>query len=448
MHAVIVGAGEVGTAIAADLAPAHEVAIIDRDESRAEELTYELDVLTLAGDGTTLETQEEANVRDADMFIACTEDDRTNLVACGTAKTLGDPFTIARTKQPDYLRVWERDDSAYGADFVVCTDLLTAENIVRVIGLPAAIDVDPFAGGLVQMAEFEVAVGSPVAGQTVVEADRFESLTFAGIFRDDTLILARGDTRIRGGDRVVVIGSPESVQAFATDVAPETTPDRADEIVIVGGTEVGYQSARLLEERSLHPRMIERDDERSRFLAENLPNTMVLAHDATDTEFLVREHVDEADIVVAALATDERNLLVSVLAKRLGVDRVIAVVDSAEYVTLFEEIGIDVAINPRLVTAEEITRFSHESIAENISVLENDRAEVVEMELAAGSPLVGRPIQESVAELDSKVVIGAITRDRSHVTPRGDTVLQAGDHVVAFVETPFVGEFTAMSAAI
>ncbi len=447
MHVVIIGAGEVGTAIAANLAPDHEVVVVDLDAQRADELKYEFDVLTLSGDGTTLPIQEAAEVPDADMLIACTDDDRTNLVACGTAKTLGDAFTIARTKRTDYLRVWERDETAFGVDFMVCSDLLTAENIVRVIGLPAAIDVDPFAGGLVQMAEFDVAEGSPVAGQTVAEADRFESLTFAAIFRGDEMVLARGDTVLEAGDRAVVIGSPESVQTFATDVAPETTPDHADEIVVVGGSEIGYQSARLLEERNLRPRLIERDGKRARWLAENLPDTLVMEHDATDTEFLAREHVDEADVVVSALATDEQNLLVSVLAKRLGVDRVIAVVDSADYVTVFEEIGIDVAINPRLVTAEEITRFSYESVAENVAVLENDRAEVLELELAENCALVGRPIQELVADLDAAIVIGAITRDRRHVTPRGDTVLQPGDHVIVFVESSFVSELTSLASA-
>ena len=445
MHVVIIGAGEVGTTIAANLASDHEVVVVDIDPDRADDLKYEIDVLTLAGDGTSSSIQEAVDVPDADMVIGCTDDDQTNLVVCGTAKTLGDPFTIARTKNTEYLRTWERDETAFGVDFMVCSDLLTAENIVRVIGLPAAIDVDPFAGGLVQMAEFDIDEGSPVAGQTIAEADRFESLTFVGLFRDEALLLPGGDTVIEANDRAVVVGSPESVQSFAMDIAPETTPDDADEIVIVGGGEVGYQSARLLEERALRPRLIEQDPERARWLAEQLPKTVVMEHDATDTEFLSREHVDEADIIVAALESDEKNLLVSVLAKRLGVDRVIAVVDSSDYVTVFEEIGIDVAINPRLVTAEEITRFSYESVAENIAVLENDRAEVLELELNAGCALVGRPISELVEEIEAKFVIGAITRDRTLVTPRGDTVLQPGDHVVVFVESSFVSEITAMA---
>ena len=445
MHVVVIGAGEVGTSIASSLASDHEVVVVDIDPDRAERLKYELDVLTIAGDGTTSGIQTAAEVGRADMVIACTDNDQTNLVACGTARTLGDGFTIARVKSTDFLRTWEGSEGAFGVDFMVCTDLLTAENIVRVIGLPAAIDVDPFASGLVQMAEFEIAEGSPVAGQTVSEADRFESLTFAGLFRNGEMIIPRGDTDIGVGDRAVVIGSPESVQSFATDVAPETTPGRADEIVVVGGSEIGYQTARLLEEREFKPRLIEQDPDRARWLAENLPDTVVMEHDATDTEFLAREHVDEADIVVTALRSDEKNLLISVLAKRLGVDRVIAVVDSPDYVTVFEEIGIDIAINPRTVTAEEITRFTYESVAENIAVLENDQAEVLELELTEGCGLVGRPISEIVADTDARFVVGAITRGRELVTPRGDTVLQAGDHVILFVESDSVGAITSMA---
>ena len=445
MHVVVIGAGEVGTSIASSLASDHEVVVIDADPDRAEQLKYELDVLTIAGDGTASAIQSAAEVGRADMVIAGTDDDQTNLVACGTAKTLGDGFTIARVKSTEFLRTWEGSEGAFGVDFMVCTDLQTAENIVRVIGLPAAVDVDPFAGGLVQMAEFEIAEGSPVAEQTVSEADRFESLTFVGLFRNGEMIIPRGDTEIEAGDRAVVIGSPESVQSFATDVAPEMTPGRAEEIVIVGGTEIGYQTARLLGKRDFRPRLIERDADRARWLAENLPNAVVMEHDATDTEFLKREHVDDADVLVTALRSDEKNLLVSVLAKRLGVDRVIAVVDSPDYVTVFEEIGIDIAINPRTVTAEEITRFTYESVAENIAVLENDQAEVRELELTEGCGLVGRPISEIVADTDARFVIGAITRNRELVTPRGETVLRPGDHVILFVESDSVSEITGMA---
>jgi len=445
MHVVIIGAGEVGTSIAATLSNDHDVVVVEQDANRAEQLKYELDVLSIAGDGTTADILEEASVEKADMFIACTDDDRANLVACGTAKTIGEPFTIARTKSMDYLRTWERTRTAFGVDYLVCSNLLTAENIVRVIGLPAAIDVDPFVGGEIHMAEFEITSDCPITGQTVAEADRFDSLTFAGLFRDGAMLVPDGSTVIQGGDRAVVIGSPESVHNFAMDLQPAKTPDEADDIVIAGGTEIGYHTARLLEDRGLKPRLIEADGERARTLAEDLPNSVVMEHDATDTDFLTREHVDEADVLVAAMASDERNLLVAVLAKRLGVGRVMAIVDNTEYVALFEEIGIDVAVNPREITAEEITRFSFESAAENLSVLENDQAEVLEFEIGPDSGFVDRSIQDLDADLDGRFVVGAIVRDHEYVIPRGDTVFEPGDSVVIFVETAFADDLMAAS---
>jgi len=444
VRVVIVGAGEVGTSIARNLSPDHNVVVIDIDEARVNELKYELDVLTLAGDGTTSGVLEEANVTDAELVIASTDNDKTNLVTCGTAKTLADPFTIARVKSAEYQRTWARTEVAFGVDFMVCSDLQTAETIVNVIGLPSAIDVDTFAGGLVEMAEFDIPENSPVTGQTVAEADRFDSLTFAALFRNGDMVLPQGNTVIQSCDRAVVIGSPESVQQFAQDIAPGSTPGETADIVIVGGSEIGYHTARLLEDREFSPKLIEQDTPRARELAEKLPETLVMHHDATDTEFLKREHVDAADILVSALDSDEKNMLVSVLAKRLGTDRVISLVDQGDYVQLFEAIGIDVAVNPRVVTAEEITRFTHEEVALNISVLENDQAEVLELELDRDSALVGRTIRDIDQDLDADVVFGAVTRNGTLIIPRGETTLEPGDHVVVFVETAFVEEMLAM----
>jgi trk system potassium uptake protein TrkA len=440
VHVIIVGAGQVGESIAADLADTHDVVVVERDPDRVEELTYGLDVLAIQGDGTAVTTLEEAGLADADMLIASTDNDETNIVACATAKAVADPFTVARIKNTEYLRTWERSERAFGIDFMVCTNLLTAESIVRVVGLPAARDVDPFAGGTVQMAEFEVGDDSPVADQTVAEADRFDSLTFAAILRDDTLTIPKGGTPIRAGDRVVVIGSPKSVQEFATSVAPEEAPGAAEEVVIVGGSEIGYHVARLLGERGFRPRLIERDHDRARTLAEELPETVVMESDATDVGFLEREHVGDADVLIGALDSDEKNLLVALLAKRLGVERTVAVIDTTAYVELFETVGVDVGVSPREVVAEEITRFTRDGGAENVALIESDKAEVIEVETDASSILVGRPIQQSMAALPEGVVIGAITRNGTLITPRGETVIQEGDHVVVFVDADVVDE--------
>jgi trk system potassium uptake protein TrkA len=284
------------------------------------------------------------------------------------------------------------------------------------------------------MAEFEVDESSPIADQTVQEADRFEALTFAAIVRNGSVEIPRGETVIQAGDRVVVIGSPRSVQEFAGTVAPEESPGTAEEVVVVGGSEIGFHVARLLEERGFSPRLIERDTDRARELAEELPGTVVMESDATDLDFLEREHVGEADMVIAALDSDEKNLLVSLLAKRLGVERTVAVIDTTAYVELFEAVGIDVGVSPREVVAEEITRFTREGGAENVALIESDKAEVLEIEIDTDSVLAGKAIRDGIGDLPDGVVIGAITRDREFVVPRGNTVVERGDHVVVFVD--------------
>nr|WP_254283052.1 Trk system potassium transporter TrkA [Halomicroarcula limicola] len=433
VYVVIVGAGQVGASIAESLADSHDVAVVDIDDDRVEELVYDVDVLGVEGDGADLETLAEAGVEKADIVIASTDDDETNIVTCGTAMTTTDAFTISRVKSAKFLRTWQQSAGAFGVDHMVATNLLTAETIARVVGLPAAQDVETFADGVVQMAEFEIPESSPVADQTVREADRYESLTFAAVLRGDEVVIPRGETVLQPGDEVVVIGSKESVHTFSHAISPDV--DGARNVLVVGGSDIGYHTARLLQDRGLKPRLIERDHERARELAEDLRGTTVLESDATDREFLEREHVADVDMVIAALDNDEKNLLASLLAKRLGANRAVAVVDSGEYVPLFEAVGVDVAVNPREATAEEITRFTREHQAENVAIIESDRAEVLEIEVDDESVLAGRPIREAVADLPDRVVIGAITRGGELVIPRGDTVVEPGDHVVVFVES-------------
>ncbi|WP_153952275.1 Trk system potassium transporter TrkA [Halosegnis longus] len=440
MRVIVVGAGEVGSSIAADLSSDHEVTVVDIDGGQVESISYGEDVLGVKGDGSDVETLEEAGIEETDMLIASTNDDRTNIVTCGTASVFSDVFTIARVKSPQYLRTWERGSRVFGADFMVCTDLLAAETITGVIGLATAQDVDTFADGVVQMAEFEIPAESPVAGQTIEEADRFDSLTFAAILRDDAIIIPRGETRIEADDDVIVIGSPDSTRAFSAAIAPERTGP--DDIVIVGGSEVGYQTAKLLESRGFSPRLVEHDPDRARWLAEQLPGTTVMQSDATDREFLDRENVGNADVLISTLENDQQNLLACLLAERLGTDRTVAVVDTVQFADIFEAVGVDVAVSPRKATAGEITRFTRGRHAENIALIEGNRAEVLEFEVDEAGDAVGCTIRELAGKLPDGVVFGAITRNGELTTPRGDTVLEAGDHVVVFASASAVDAVT------
>ncbi len=440
MRIIIVGAGQVGSTIAEELAALHDVVVIDIDRDRVESLTYDLDVLAVEGDGAELATLQDAGLAETDMLIASTDDDETNIVVSGTAETVADTFTIARVKNTKFLRTWQQSERAFGVDHMVGTNLLTAQTVVRVIGLPAARDAETFADGCIQMAEFSVPTESPVANQTVSEADRFESLTFAALLGEDDVVIPRGDTVIEPGTDVIVIGSPDSVRQFAGTLVPEA--NGVEDVFVIGGSDIGYHTARLLETQGLTPRLIERDPDRARELAEELPGTTVLQSDATDREFLERENIAEADAVVTALDSDEKSLLSGLLSKRLGASRAIAIVDNGGYVPLFEEVGIDVAVNPREATAEEITRFTRKQRAENVAIIESDRAEVLEIEVDPESVLVDRPIRESVGDLPNGVVIGAISRDGGLVKPRGDTVIEIDDHVVVFVDADAIEEAT------
>jgi trk system potassium uptake protein TrkA len=281
------------------------------------------------------------------------------------------------------------------------------------------------------MAQLAVTDRSPIVGDTVQEADRYERLTFAAVLRGGEVVPPSGETIIEAGDDLVVIGSPESVREFASALAPDEA-EAVGDVVIVGGSAVGALTARLLEEAGFHPRLIERDADRARELAEELPRTTVMHHDGTDRDFLRREHVDRADVLVAAFESDEKNLFAALLATRLGTARTVAVVEETSYVDLFEQVGIDAAINPREVTAEEIIRFTHEQHTENVALIEGDRAEVLEIEIDANSSLAGCPIQESVASLPAGLVVGAITGGEELIAPRGETVIEPGDHVVVF----------------
>lgn len=430
MQVIVVGAGEVGSNIADSLTDIHDVTVIDTDRGRVEALIYSQNVLAFCGDGTSLEVLRKAGLDKADVVIASTDGDERNIVICSTAKSVSDAFCIARVRRTHYLDTWNQAGGALGVDFMIGTDLLTAESIVRVIGLPAAQDVDSFANDSVRMAQLVVTADSPIAGETIQEADRYEQLTFAALLRGEEVLVPSGETVIEAGDDIVVIGSPESVRDFASALAPGQ--ESVGDVVIVGGSVVGALTARLLEDAGIRPRLIEHDDRRARELAEELTRTTVFRHDGTDQEFLRRERVGEGDVVVAALESDEENLFVSLLADRLGAARTIAVVEDGSYVNLFEQMGVDVAINPREATAEEIIRFAREQRTEKVALIEHDRAEVLEIEIDSDSLLADRPIQESIPTLPAGIIIGAITRDGELVTPRGNTVIELGDHIVIF----------------
>ncbi len=441
MKVVVIGVGQVGRSVAHALAQDHQVVAVDKNPERLDSLRAEADVLTYEGNGAKLDVLQTAGVQDADLVIGSTSDDRSNILICSTARALhGDAFTIARVAETEYLATWSQLREAFNVDFMVGADHLTARSIVEVAGLPTARDVEYFGQGRVVMAEFTIPEGSPIAGKTVQTLDLSDAVNLVAVFDDDSMEIVRGSTRLKADTRLLVIGRPSQVERFGSRLVPKTQLKETRHVMILGGGEIGYQTARLLEQRGLQPSLVERDPDRAQELAQELPDTLVLQNDATDPDFLRREGVSDADLVVSALTPDERNLLASVLSRELGANKVLSVVHNGAYESVFTCSGIDAIVNPRREVIEEILRHTRDRDVEKITFVEHERGEVVEIELDAESLLVGRPLQEAVDEVPHNFVLGAVVRDEDVLTPRGQSVLQAGDHVVMFVDAEVADE--------
>ncbi|MDL5362718.1 Trk system potassium transporter TrkA [Halalkalicoccus sp. NIPERK01] len=439
MQILIIGAGDVGSNVARDLSESHDLTIIDRDAERVGELTAHLDATGVVDDGRSLTALREAGLERADVVIASTDNDATNVMVCNAAERVGDPHTIARVKDVGLFRAWQSSESGFGVDTMLDIDLLAARALVRTITLPGARDVGMFADGQAEVAEFRVGEDTPVTNRTVAEADSYPSLTFAAIVRGDDVLIPDGETVIEPGDDLVVIGSQSAVSRFAADVSDRPAPEPDDEIMVVGGDPLGYQIARLFEERDLSTRVVERDPERVTWLRDRLRESTVLEVDATDVEEFGKERLADVDFVVGAV-DDDTNYLLAQLARELGTARTAAIVDDSRVLDLFEESGLDLVVHPEDIIAGEILERVYRRRAEGVSVLEHDSAEVLEIVVDTESILAGDSLADVAHHLPSGFVIGAVIRGGTLRTPRGGTIIQTGDRVIAFVDSEVVSE--------
>jgi trk system potassium uptake protein TrkA len=427
LNVVIVGAGEVGTSILEALHGEHDVRVIDNDADRIREVGLRYGCTTLHGDASSRRLLTEAGLDAADLIITCTTRDEVNIVAALFARRLSRAMTVVRVANPEYLDVWRAGEFEF--DFMVSPPLETAHAITRLIGVPAARQTDLFADGRVQMVEFDVPETHPpdtVVGVALNRARLPADSKVASIIRGQSLIIARGSDVIRPGDRIVVIGSPESARAWSRLV--EGKP-RIDSVAVIGSRKSGAEAARALGARGVHVRVVESDPARARTLAESAPNVRVVYGDGADPDVLQREQIGGYDAVVCALQDDADNLLVATVARQLGVKLVIAIVSRPRMIPLFEVAGVDVALNPQDVTAAEIVRFTRDPRTQAMAILEGGGAEVLEIEVRGESRLVGVPFRE-LPVTDSS--IGAIVRGDDVIFPHGDDHLEGGDRVVIF----------------
>ena len=431
MKIVIVGAGQVGSTIVEALHSEHDLTVIDIDPGRLQPLAYRFDTRTIEANGASRKALQEAGVADADLFIACTSRDEANLVACAFARVEAPrATTVIRSSNVEYIDLWR--EGRLDVDFAVSSELETAYAVSRTIGVPAARQTDVFADGQVQIVEFDVVEGSGhgLVGVPLRNASLPADSRVFGIIRGDSVTLPRGNDEIRGGDRIVVIGSPTAARAWSSLLSPGG--GTVEDVVVYGGGQVGAAIARSLCRQGIGVRLIEAQRERARQVAEEIPACRVYNATGIDPDFIERERIGQAQAAVFAMRDDAKNHYAATLARVHGVRFTIAIVHDTISREVYEASGVDVTINPRGVTAEEIVRFAHDPRTQQVAMLEGDRYEVLDITTRPTSEYVGLRFRDMPIR---GAMIGAIVRDGRAVFPRSDDVLQAGDRVIVFTET-------------
>ena len=428
MRIIVLGAGHVGRAIVDALYEDHDVTVIDTDPERLQALADRYDVRVVEGNGTTKRVIAEAGIMECALFIASTSREEANLVSAMLVKRLSRAMVVVRTTSVEYLDAWRERE--IDVDFMVSSELETANAIGGLIGIPAARQTDVFADGQVQIVEFDVPANATVIGQPLSTASLPKDSKVVSIIRGEKMRHPSGQERIEANDRIVVIGSPSAAREWSRVMSDEQ--ERVDDIVIFGAGQMGTTIARVLMDRDIRVRFVEGRAERAREVAEELPRARVFHASAFDPEFFQRERIGKATAAVFALNDDPGNLFSAILAKTHGVKLTIALAHDQSSLHVYERGGVDVAINPRQVIAEELVRFGHDPRIRQIAMLDDDRFEILDLTVRAESELADTRFDD-LPKTGS--VIGAIIRDGNPIFPHGDDVLKAGDRVIVFVES-------------
>ncbi len=434
MRVIIIGAGVVGYTIAKQLSTeGHDVVLIEKNERRVKEVRESLDVRIVHGSGASPRILMDAGIEKVDLVIAVTDSDEVNMIACLIAETQSSvPKKIARIRDREYAsytRIFEPD--YLNLDLNINPERLAAEHILKIVGVPGAIEVEDFVEGRVKLVGCKVAPESPVKGMRLSEIEGLQPLKkilIVAIYRGFETIIPRGSTTLEEGDMVFAVTVPEEAGNLLNLLG--TGKKRGNRIFIVGGGEVGFYLAEHMETTGYQVKIVERDEARCAFLAEKLNRSLVIHGDGTDQDLLREENVGDTDTFIAVTDDEEANVLTSLLAKRLGADRCIALIDKPEYISMVPTIGIDVAVSPRLSSVSSILQYVRRGKIVSVTTLLEERVEAIETIALETSDIVDRPIKKIKFPKDA--IIGTVVRDDEIIMPLGETVIKPGDKVVIF----------------
>ena len=438
MKILILGAGQVGSSAAYHLSreEANEVTVVDMRPDVLRELQDRLDIRTVVGHAAHPEVLDRAGANDADIVVALTDTDETNMVACQVAYTLfHTPTKIARIRAAEYMNTKNLfTQDAIPVDVRISPEQLVCEYIEQLILYPGASQVLDFADGRVRLVGVKADRDGLLVGQRIATLKEHVPNTegrIAAIYRKGKAMLPEGDTVIQEGDEVFFIADRKDIRVFMSEMRRLEDPVRR--VVIAGGGNIGVRLAIALEQTN-QVKIIERDPQRARHISEQLNKAIVLVGDAADEELLLEENIDNVDVFCALTNSEEANILSSMLAKRLGSHKVMALINRASYVDLVEAGSIDIAISPQQVTIGSLLAHVRRGDVVKVHSLRRGAAEAIEA-IAHGeageSKVVGRKIED--IDLPKGAVIVTLVRDGQVIIAHHDTVVETDDHIILFL---------------
>jgi trk/ktr system potassium uptake protein len=438
---IILGAGQVGRTAAYHLAreQSNEVTVVDINDELLRDLQDRIDIRTLVGSGSQPSILDAAGAREADIFIALTNSDEVNMVACQIVWSLfnKDSTRIARIRSADFSRhakLFQDEDRAFAVDVPISPEQLVTDHVVRLIQYPGALQVLDFAEGRVRLVGVKALQGGALFGQQLKQLPthiKGRDARVAAIYRGGQSIKPIGDTVVEQGDEIFFIAAREDIRAVMNEMQKLEDPVRR--VVIAGGGNIGFRLAQHLEAEH-QVKLIERDSRRARRISEQLGNTIVLNGDAADEDLLLEENIDSADAFVAVTNAEEANILSAMLAKRLGCHKVMSLINRPAYAELVESGTIDVALSPQQVTIGSLLAHVRRGDVVRVHSLRRGAAEAIEA-VAHGTQGEGRVIGRRIENipLPEGTTIGAVVRGDEVLIAHHDTMIQRDDHVILFL---------------
>lgn len=433
LNIVLFGLGQVGSHLAQVLSrESHNIVAIDSNPVRCREADECLDMV-LQGQASDRRVLEQAGIEHANMMIAVTGNDETNVLACAMAARYGVKQKIARIRNPEYFDnppLFTLAD--WGIDLTIQPELETAKEIVLLVKRSAATDVLEFAGNRVQLIGVRIDATCPLVHKTLESVSReYPDKVFrvVAILRGAATIIPVGTDILQNRDQLFVIAAADDIPGVIALLGK--SDEKLEQIMILGGGRVGRATARLLdEEKDLAIKLIDADAERTQALADELHRTLVIQGDGRDFNLLATEGILETDALISATDDEETNILTSLLAKHLGVTKTIALVNRREYLPLMAPIGVNAAVNTNLITSNAILRLIRRGDVVSLATLSGLDAQAVEYLAHADSRITRKPL--SKIDFPTGAILGAVTRGDEVIIPVGDTRVRPDDHVIVF----------------